>query len=243
MSIPAPSESASARPTQWDGPASSYPARDRIALIALITIPALLVALVLAVLFGAWWIGALALGLWLVKTIAEARWTDVMMLRRLGAEALEPHSRPRLQNLVAGIARDLGVDPPRLYVVQSGGSNALVATGARSGILVVTETLLDDFTRTELEAVVAHCLARLHSDDFVYSNLAARWSDLGAGLAPRVGSAADVRAAALTRYPPALAAAIRKCDPKVKRYAPLWFVAAAPSHDPSEERAALVADL
>lgn len=243
MSIPAPSESAPARATHWHGSASSYPARDRIRLVALITVPAALVALVLAVLFGAWWVGAIALVLWLLKTAAEARGTDVVMLRRLGAERLESESEPRLQNLVAGIARDLGVGPPRLYVLERGGPNALVATGVGSGILAVTKTLLEGFTRTELEAVVAHCLARLHSDDFVYSNLAARWSDLGAGLAPRVGSADDVRAAALTRYPPALADAIRKCDPKVKRYAPLWFVADAPSHDPSEERVALVADL
>lgn len=227
----------------WEMPDSVYPARDRVALLALITVPAALVALVLAVLFGAWWVAGVALGLWLLKTVAEARGTDVVMLRRLGAQPLGSDRAPRLQNLVAGIARDLGVGPPRLYVLDGGRPNALVATGAGSGILVVTKGLLDDFTRTELEAVVAHCLARLHSENFVYSNLAARWSDLGAGLAPRVGAADDVRAVALTRYPPALAAALRKCDPKVKRYAPLWFVADAPSHDRSEERAALVADL
>lgn len=230
-------------PREWEGPAPAYPTRDRLALLALIWVPAVLVALVVAVLTGLWWLGVVLLLLWAVKTFAEARWTDPVMLRRLGAAPLEGGDAPRLENLAAGIAADLGVEPPRLYVLEGGGPNALVATGARTGILAVRKTLLESFTRTELEAVVTHCLLRLHSSEFVYSNLAARWSDLGAGLAPRVGTADDVRAVAVTRYPPALAAAITKCDAAVTRYAPLWFVADAPSHDPSEERAALVADL
>ena len=230
-------------PRDWDAPESDYPVRDRVALHALIWVPAVLVALVVAVFTGLWWIGVVLLVLWGIKTFAEARWTDRIMLRRLGAGPLEPHDGPRLENLVAGTAADLGVEPPRLYLLPDGGPNALVASGGRSGLLAVRKTLLDTFTRTELEAVVAHCLLRLHSKDFVYSNMAARWSDLGAGLAPRVGAADDVRAAALTRYPPALTSAIEKCDPRIARYAPLWFVADAPSHEPSEDRAALVADL
>lgn len=229
--------------TDWEGPSTAYPARDRVALFALIWVPALSVALVLAVLTGYWWVGAVLVGVWALKTFAEARVTDRIMLRRLGAAPLPAHAAPRLENLVTGIAGDLGVGIPRLYVLADGGPNALVASGAGSGLLAFRQSLLDDFTRTELEAVVAHCLLRLHSGDFVYSNLAARWSDLGAGLAPRVGTADDVRAASFTRYPPALAAAITKCDPKVARYAPLWFVADAPSHDRSDDRAASVADL
>ena len=110
-------------------------------------------------------------------------------------------------------------------------------------MIAVTKSLLDAYTRTELEAVVAHCLLRLHSASFVYSNLAARWSDLGAGLAPRVGRADDVAACALTRYPPALAAALTKADARIKRYAPLWFTSGAPSHQPTAERVALISEL
>jgi len=61
---------------------------------------------------------------------------------------------------------------------------------------------------------VAHCLTCIHAPDFVYSNLAARWSDLGAGLAPRIGAPHDGRAVALKiddggqRARPALMAAV-----------------------------------
>lgn len=227
----------------WEVPEAGYPARDRVALLALIWVPAVLVALVVAVFTGRWWAGVALVILWGLKTLAEARWTDRVMLRRLGAGMLDRHDAPRLENLAAGIASDLGVDPPTLYLLREGGPNALVASGGKSGVLAVRKALLDTFTRTELEAVVAHCLVRLHSQGFVYSNLAARWSDLGAGLAPQVGISDDVRAAALTRYPPALAAAISKCDPQVARYAPLWFVADAPSHVPAERRVEALEDL
>lgn len=242
MSLEAPPSDTSQRP-DWDAPESGYPVRDRVALLALIWVPALLVALVVAVFTGLWWLGSIMLLLWGVKTFAEARWTDPVMLRRLGAGPLEPHDAPRLENLVAGLAADLGVGPPRLLLLREGGPNALVASGGKNGLLAVRKALLDTFTRTELEAVVSHCLLRLHSTEFVYSNLAARWSDLGAGLAPQVGAADDVRTAALTRYPPALAAAIAKCDPKVVRYTPLWFVADAPSHVPGRQRVEVLEDL
>ena len=242
MSLQAP-HAAPSMPREWDAPADGYPARDRWALHALIWVPAVLVALVVAVFTGLWWLGGVLLLLWAVKTFAEARWTDRVMLRRLGAGPLDPHDAPRLENLVAGIAADLGVEPPRLLLLPEGGPNALVASGGKSGLLAVRKTLLDTFTRTELEAVVAHCLLRLHSKEFTYSNLAARWSDLGAGLAPQVGTRDDVRAAAFTRYPPALAAAIGKCDAKVLRYTPLWFVADAPSHMPARQRLEVLEDL
>lgn len=234
-----------ARPVRgdWEAPESPYPAGDRLGLLALITIPAVLVVLVIAFLTGAWWIAIVLLGLWMLKTIAEARWRDPVMLRRLAARPLPAGRAQRLENIVTGLAGDLGIAAPDLYFMDRPGPNALVASGGPNGILAVTPSLLENFTRTELEAVVAHSLLRLHSKAFVYSNLAARWSDLGAGLAPRVGAGDDVRTCALTRYPPALAAAIDKCDARIERYAPLWFAADAPSHEPAAARIALLKDL
>ncbi len=227
----------------WDAPQTPYPARDRIALVALVTVPALLVALVVGVFTGAAWLPVVLLAAWAVKTWGDVRSRDPFMLRMLKARRLPPGEAPRLQNISLGLARDLGVPPPDLYVIPAGGPNALVRNGGAGGVIAVTSALLDSFTRTELEAVVAHCLARLHSAHFAYSNLAARWSDLGAGLAPRVGLGDDVRAAALTRYPPALAAALGKTDARIKRYAPLWFAADAPSHEPVAVRIAALSDL
>lgn len=227
----------------WSVPGPGYPARDRLALFALVVVPALSVALVVAFVSGWWWLAAALVALWGLKTWGDAKAKDPMMLRRLGARPLRPDEGARVRNIAAGLASDLGVPPPELFVMPEGGPNAWVRAGGPGGVLALTAALLETYTRTELEAVIAHCLTRIHGHDFVYSNLAARWSDLGAGLAPQIGVPHDVRAVALTRYPPALAAALQKADGKIVRYAPLWFAAEAPSHQPIAERIAAVSDL
>lgn len=227
----------------WGAARPQYPAADKVALIALIAIPALLVALVLAVLSGWWWLAGVLLVAWGVKTIVDGWSRDPLMLKMIGARPLADDEAPRLRNIVTGLAADLGVSAPEVYVIAGGGPNAFIRRGGRAGVFAITASLLDSYTRTEQEAVVAHCLLRMQRPDFLYSNLAARWSDLGAGLAPRVGSADDVRAAAVTRYPPALASALDKADPNIKRYTPLWFAAVSPSHEDTVARATAVADL
>lgn len=226
----------------WGGPAPAYPPGSRLALLALIAVPAILVAVVLAVLTGWWWLAAVLLVAWVVKTIADGWGRDRFMLKMIGARPMSGDEAPRLRNIVDGVASDLGMAPPDLYEIAQGGPNALVRRGG-PGVIAVTSSLVEGYTRTEQEAVVAHCLLRMRRPDFLYSNLAARWSDLGAGLAPRVGFTDDLRAVALTRYPPALASALEKADPKVKRYTPLWFAAIAPSHEDTAARAAALADL
>lgn len=227
----------------WGVQRPSYPVAHKAGLVALIVLPALCVALVLSVFTGWWWLGAVVAAAWAVKTAVEGWTRDPLMLKMLGARPLAAEEAPRLANIVTGLAGDLGMHPPRLYLIEDGGPNALVRKGGPGGTLAVTRGFLDAYTRTEQEAVVAHCLARMQRGDFVYSNLAARWSDLGAGLAPRVGTAEDGLAAAVTRYPPALQSALEKADARVKRYTPLWFAAASPSHDDTSARAAALADL
>lgn len=227
----------------WGVGEPHYPARDRLALFALILVPALLVSVVLAVFTGWWWLAVVLVGLWIVKTLADAKVKDRVMLRRLGAQPVPQDRGARLRNIAAGLAGDLGVEPPEIFLIPEGGPNAWMRAGGSGGVVGITASLLDTYTRTELEAVVAHCLTRIHAPDFVYSNLAARWSDLGAGLAPRIGLAHDARAVAVTRYPPGLASALEKADGKIRHYAPLWFVADAPSHRPVAERIAAVSDL
>lgn len=236
-------EKKSPQRSDWGAERGAYPAAHKAALVALIVLPALLVALVLSVLTGWWWLGAAVVVAWALKTAADGWSRDPLMLKMLGARRLDAGEAPRLANIVGGVARDLGMPVPQLYVMEAAGPNALVRKGGRGGIIVVTRPLLEAFTRTEQEAVVAHCLTRMRGADFVYSNLAARWSDLGAGLAPRVGTGEDVQAAAITRYPPALQSALEKADPRVKRYTPLWFAAISPSHEDTSGRAAALADL
>jgi hypothetical protein len=58
-----------------------------------------------------------------------------------------------------------------------------------------------------------------------------------------VGDADDLQAAAVTRYPPALATAISRAVPRRGRGAAFWFVAEDGAHVPPAERATALVDL
>jgi Zn-dependent protease with chaperone function len=163
-------------------------------------------------------------------------------LRSLKARRIRPDDEPRLWNIASGLAKDLTVAPPALFVIPDDIPNAMVCR-AKGPALAVTRGLLDGFTRTELEAVIAHCMARLLSADVERASLALALGPLGTRSIPQVGFEDDVRAAAITRYPPALADAVEKAKPMRGRYSAFWFVADDPSHRPAPERAAAIRDL
>lgn len=177
------------------------------------------------------------------------------VLRSVGASALAPELEPRLSNLATGLARDLGTDPPGLFLIPSGGPNALVVRSSGSA-LAITTSMLELYTRTELEAVVAHCLVRLLDPRRLRKAALAAAVGLPArsprgpsarlpgepGAGP-VGLEDDLAAVWTTRYPPALAAAISKASPASGRFAPLWFVSSGPSQLPPNRRIAEVSDL
>lgn len=165
-----------------------------------------------------------------------------LALATAGARRIEPAERPRLANVAAGIASDLGIARPELWLIERGGPNALVCR-SRQTVLAVTASLLDSFSRTELEAVVAHCLVRLAQGQVDATQLSLSLGPFGRSRPRRVGTHEDVAAAALTRYPPALAQAVSKARPARGRYGPLWFAAEGPSHLAAAGRATALLDL
>jgi hypothetical protein len=163
-------------------------------------------------------------------------------LRAAGAQPLDPSREPRLANLAAGLATRLQLKAPALWVLPSGGPNALVCRARGRACVAVTRAALDRYSRTEVEALVAHCLVRLWGSALAAESVVAALGGRVPGLPPLVGAAADVAAAALTRYPPALAAALSKTAPPA-RPGPFWFAAAGPSHEPPARRVALLEQL
>ena len=187
--------------------------------------------------------GVLAVNVLLV--VAFFMWANnqgLLALRAALARRVAEGEEPRLTNIAAGLASDMNVTPPALFIVPDGGPNAMVCR-ARGDALVVTKSLLENFTRTELEAVVSHCLVRLRSVDLDRTSLGVALGPLGSRSVPMVGVQDDVAAVAVTRYPPALAAAIEKAEPRGGRFAPFWFAAIGSSHRSAVERAAALRDL
>ena len=217
-----------------------YPASRKLALVALLAGPLLLFVLGLAVLQGGWDLGFVAL---------TAGWLAFLVVNRLRAarrtvlkgKSLSPANDARFDNLVRGLASQHGLPMPELLVIEEGGPNALVLPSPPR--LAVTRSLLETFTRTEQEAVAAHSLVRLASGRSGIIQLADALGRPGSRFAPRVGYEDDVLAAALTRYPPALASAIAKSKPVEGSSGPFWFVAHDASHRHPTERIAALQDL
>jgi hypothetical protein len=139
------------------------------------------------------------------------------------------------------LAERAGVDVPELWVMPEGDANALVCKRGGRPVVAVSRTLLNTFSRTELEGVVAHCIGRLRRSmlpEAVFAALGGRIP----GMPAVVGAADDVWAAALTRYPPALAAALAKSGPP-GRIPAFWFAADPPAHEARADRIALLEDL
>jgi hypothetical protein len=163
-------------------------------------------------------------------------------LRASGAVAADPEQHARLANIVNGVAATMKVHAPAIRIIPRGEPNALVVR-TRRPVIAVAESMLQSFNRTELEAVVAHCMVRIAGPHKWLLATAVTAGPATRGLRPWVGTDDDVRAAALTRYPPALASAIAKSDAARGRFAPLYFVSDHPSHVPAAERLAALSDL
>jgi heat shock protein HtpX len=188
---------------------------------------------------------ALAVVVVTAALVALASWLGCEPLARhlIRAQPADPVAHARLVNLVEGLCITAGVPVPSLYVVDEPGLNAMtMGRGPHHASLVVTSGLLAGLNRIELEAVLAHELSHIKSDDILTSTLAvALFGILGAtGMAaasdgpgrllgwlllplealagvglhfavgPQREAIADMSGVALTRYPPALVAALEK---------------------------------
>jgi hypothetical protein len=182
------------------------------------------------------------LGTWAITAAAVVVWSRVqggLALRSVTATRIA-NDGGRFRNLVEGLSAGADMKPPELWVIPEGGPNALVCRGPRPSI-AVTENLLNGYSRLELEAVAAHCVARIRSLDKL--SIAVALGPVGAQILGPVGRREDAAAVQLTRYPPALAAAIEKAEPRTSRFGLFWFVGGSGTHEPQSERARALLDL
>ncbi|MGH2786825.1 MAG: M48 family metalloprotease [Actinomycetota bacterium] len=164
------------------------------------------------------------------------------LLAATGARAVAEGNAPRLLNLVEGLAATHGMARPRVFIFDRPDPNAFV-WGGRRPVVALSHGAVSDFTRTEIEAVVAHCLTRLRFATVRGLPVAILLGRLAAPAGPLVGLADDVAAAAVTRYPPALRSALAKCSPAQGPHAPAFFAADSWSHRPTPERIRALDDL
>lgn len=183
----------------------------------------------------------------IVVMIAGVRLASREGRRALGAVAAveigaSDREHARLVRLVSGLSGDLGIEPPGIWMFTTEDRNAFVTPAGSHGAIAMSTDLASELALTELEAVVAHCLLRLRE-----GHAAPRWARAVRGWTGRTDpctpASFDVGAAALTRYPPGLAGAIRKVRPREGGDRGMWFVPAAEGRCSPAGRIARLEDL
>ena len=93
---------------------------------------------------------------------------DRALLGMLGARPFAVAEDPLLRSSVDRIAAQLGMAPPKLYLIDDGFPRALVVgRGPRSASLTLSRGLLGALPPPELDAVLAHELAHVRARDLV----------------------------------------------------------------------------
>jgi heat shock protein HtpX len=118
---------------------------------------------------------ALALAVVVAVVIASLAWwgSAPLAVRLVGGRPADPMAHARLFNLVEGLGANAGVPQPALFVVADPGLNALtMGRSPRHATLVVTSGLLEQLSRIELEAVLAHELSHIRNDDILTATVA-----------------------------------------------------------------------
>jgi hypothetical protein len=172
-----------------------------------------------------WAVGAGTAAALLAATALWISLQDRVALTRSHAVPLAEGREARFEHMAAAVARDLGLDAPKLFVIEARPANGFSCGPRSAPCLAVSTGLLESYSRTELEAAVTQLLLRAKNRS---------WSSRGAAAfgayhrSPAEVRLDDIRTAAFTRYPPALISAIDRADGARGRYAGLWFVDASP---------------
>jgi heat shock protein HtpX len=111
-----------------------------------------------------------ALGFATINSIISYYYGSSIVLASLGAEPLNPDnlSHRKFHNCATEMALASGIPMPRLYVLNDPSPNAF-ATGRdpQNASIAVTQGLLDAMERDELQAVIAHEMGHIKSNDIL----------------------------------------------------------------------------
>ena len=107
-----------------------------------------------------------ALGLSGVSAAASYFAGDKIVLAQSHARELTAGQEPQLRNIVETLSIGMGIEPPRIYLIDDTAPNAF-ATGRdpKHASIAVTRGLLDKLDRTETEGVIAHELSHIGNRD------------------------------------------------------------------------------
>ena len=125
----------------------------------------LLAATVIAAYFGIPLLPALVLG---IVLLPAAQYKIGKWLALRGAEDMPETGRyQQVHQMTESLSRDMGIDKPRLMVMDMGVPNAFATGRKGAGVVVVSTELMQLLDRDELEGVIAHELAHIKNRDTI----------------------------------------------------------------------------
>ena len=115
-----------------------------------------------------------ALVLTAVMNFGAYWFSDKIVLKMHGAQAVTREQAPQLYAIMEGLTAHAGLPMPKLYIVNSPAPNAF-ATGRNPSHAAVacTTGILEILDRSELEGVLAHELSHVANRDILISSIAA----------------------------------------------------------------------
>ena len=215
---------------QWV-PISESPAENAKkikSLNAAIVLVVTVISLIIGLAVSQWLVvGLVGLVVSLIFVMSMMRSIESSLLDRLDYVVANDHDHARLINVVDGLCVVSGDRRPHLYVINDSYPVAFAITSPNGVANVfVSDGLLAEMERVEIEAVMAHVLWRLRSGNIALTcyliALSSRLSKVGlgklaAGVIARLSEDkillwSDISACQATRYPPGLISALQKCN-------------------------------
>jgi heat shock protein HtpX len=116
----------------------------------------------------------IAMLIYIPLTFASFWYGDRIVLRTSRARPVTHDQEPRLHNIVEGLALAAGLPKPAVYVVPEKAPNAF-ATGRdpEHSSIAVTQGLLDEMNRVELEGVIGHEMSHIRDRDVLLGTVVA----------------------------------------------------------------------
>ena len=106
-------------------------------------------------------------------SLIQYYYSDKLVLRSMGAQAVEREEYPQLHGMVQRLSQHADLPEPTVAVADDPVPNAF-ATGRnqRNAVVCVTTGLLDTLDQPELEGVIAHELAHIKNRDMIVMTIA-----------------------------------------------------------------------
>ncbi len=113
----------------------------------------------------------------LIVSMISYRKSGKILAKAADAVEVDREKSPALYEMVDAIAAGAQINPPKVYIIESGEMNAFASgSGGGKSMVAVTRGLLETLNREELEGVIAHEVAHLKNDDIKFVSLAAALS-------------------------------------------------------------------